>query len=61
MNRYTATGFLTADPELRQLPSGSAVCNMRLAVKGMARIRDRLHQHRRLRQGGRRELPEVAA
>ena len=36
MNRYTATGFLTADPELRQLPSGSAVCNMRLAVKGMA-------------------------
>ena len=36
MNRYTATGFLTADPELRQLPSGDAVCNMRLAVKGMA-------------------------
>ena len=36
MNRYTATGFLTADPELRQLPSGGAVCNLRLAVKDMA-------------------------
>lgn len=31
-----ATGFLTADRELRQLPSGGTVCNMWLAVKGTA-------------------------
>lgn len=36
MNRYVATGFLTTDPEVRELPSGSTVCNLRLAVKGMA-------------------------
>jgi single-strand DNA-binding protein len=35
MNRYAATGFLTRDPEQRALPSGTAVCQMRLAVKGM--------------------------
>ena len=35
MNRYAATGFLTRDPEQRALPSGSTVCQMRLAVKGM--------------------------
>jgi single-strand DNA-binding protein len=35
MNRYTATGFLTRDPEQRELPSGTTVCQMRLAVKGM--------------------------
>jgi single-strand DNA-binding protein len=31
INRVVLTGNLTADPELRQLPSGSSVCNMRLA------------------------------
>ena len=35
MNRYAATGFLTRDPEQRALPSGSTVCQLRLAVKGM--------------------------
>lgn len=35
MNRYAATGFLTRDPEQRALPSGTTVCQMRLAVKGM--------------------------
>jgi single-strand DNA-binding protein len=35
MNRYAATGFLTRDAEQRALPSGTTVCQMRLAVKGM--------------------------
>ncbi len=35
MNRYAATGFLTCDPETRALPSGTRVCQLRLAVKGM--------------------------
>ena len=32
INRVILTGNLTRDPELRSLPSGTAVCNMRLAV-----------------------------
>jgi single-strand DNA-binding protein len=32
----TITGRLTRDPELRSLPSGDQVCNLRLAVDGMA-------------------------
>ncbi|MBA2644348.1 MAG: single-stranded DNA-binding protein [Solirubrobacterales bacterium] len=32
INRVIVTGNLTRDPELRSLPSGTAVCNMRLAV-----------------------------
>jgi single-strand DNA-binding protein len=34
MNRLTLVGRLTRDPELRALPSGTSVCNMRLAVDG---------------------------
>jgi single-strand DNA-binding protein len=34
MNRITLVGRLTRDPELRELPSGTSVCNMRLAVDG---------------------------
>jgi single-strand DNA-binding protein len=34
MNRLTLVGRLTRDPELRALPSGQSVCNMRLAVDG---------------------------
>jgi single-strand DNA-binding protein len=37
MNRITITGRLTRDPELRSLPSGDTVCNLRLAVDGMGR------------------------
>lgn len=32
LNRVVLTGNLTADPDLRNLPSGSAVCKLRLAV-----------------------------
>src|ERR1700693_64625 len=31
INRIILTGNLTADPELRTLPSGASVCNLRLA------------------------------
>ncbi len=31
-NRFTALGRLTADPELKFLPSGTAVCNLRMAT-----------------------------
>jgi single-strand DNA-binding protein len=31
MNRYTLTGRLTRDPELRTTPSGQSVCHMRIA------------------------------
>jgi single-strand DNA-binding protein len=32
INRVTITGNLTADPELRALPSGTSVCRLRVAV-----------------------------
>jgi single-strand DNA-binding protein len=32
----TITGRLTQDPDLVSLPSGDSVCNLRLAVDGMA-------------------------
>jgi single-strand DNA-binding protein len=31
INRVVITGNLTADPELRSTPSGTAVCNLRIA------------------------------
>ncbi len=37
MNRYQATGRLTKDPELRELPDGTPVCEIRIAVDGMGR------------------------
>ena len=37
MNSYNATGRLTGDPELRQLASGSSVCQMRIAIDRMGR------------------------
>jgi single-strand DNA-binding protein len=37
VNSYQATGRLTRDPELRALPSGDSVCEMRLAIDGMGR------------------------
>jgi len=36
MNSINITGRLTSDPELRSLPSGDAVCSLRLAVDGLA-------------------------
>jgi len=32
INRVVITGNLTSDPELRSLPSGTAVCDLRVAV-----------------------------
>jgi single-strand DNA-binding protein len=32
INRVVLTGNLTADPDLRHLPSGASVCKLRLAV-----------------------------
>ena len=32
VNRVVITGNLTRDPELRSLPSGTSVCNLRVAV-----------------------------
>ena len=32
INRVILTGNLTRDPELRSLPSGTAVCNLRVAT-----------------------------
>ena len=37
MNTSSVIGRLTQDPELRELPSGTSVCKLRLAVKGMGR------------------------
>jgi single-strand DNA-binding protein len=37
MNTIQLTGRLTQDPELRSLPSGDPVCQLRLAVDGMGR------------------------
>jgi single-strand DNA-binding protein len=37
VNKYVCVGRLTRDPELRSLPSGSAVCDLRIAVEGMGR------------------------
>jgi single-strand DNA-binding protein len=37
MNNYKATGRLSRDPELRALPDGTPVCNLTVAVKGLAR------------------------
>ena len=35
INKYICTGRLTKDPELRSLPSGSSVCELRLAVEAV--------------------------
>jgi single-strand DNA-binding protein len=34
INRVVMTGNLTSDPELRSLPSGTSVCELRLACNG---------------------------
>ena len=37
LNRYIATGNLTQDPELHELPSGTSVCQLRIATNGLGR------------------------
>jgi single-strand DNA-binding protein len=40
LNRVVLIGRLTSDPELRALPSGSTVCNLRLACNGVRKSSD---------------------
>lgn len=40
INRVVLVGRLTADPELRALPSGAAVCELRLACNGVRKDAD---------------------
>jgi single-strand DNA-binding protein len=40
INRVVLVGRLTADPELRALPSGKTVCNLRLACNGVRKNAD---------------------
>jgi single-strand DNA-binding protein len=40
INRVTLLGNLTHDPELRELPSGQAVCHIRVACNGRRRNLD---------------------
>ncbi len=37
INRVVLIGRLTRDPELRELPSGQSVCNLRIACNGIRR------------------------
>jgi single-strand DNA-binding protein len=37
INRVVLVGRLTRDPELRELPSGQSVCNLRIACNGIRR------------------------
>ena len=37
INRVVLVGNLTRDPELRQMPDGTAVCNLGIAVNGSRR------------------------
>jgi single-strand DNA-binding protein len=40
INKYICTGRLTKDPEVRALPNGTSVCELRVAVDGMGRGRE---------------------
>lgn len=40
INKCICTGRLTKDPQLRALPSGASVCELRLAVDSMGRNRE---------------------
>lgn len=40
INSVTVTGNLTKDPELRTTPSGTSVCQLRLAVNGRTKQND---------------------
>src|ERR1039458_2564968 len=40
INRVVMTGNLTSDPELRTLPSGTAVCDMRIACNTRRKDQD---------------------
>lgn len=40
VNRFICTGNLTKDPVVRELPSGTAVCELRVAVDGMGGLEE---------------------
>jgi len=40
INKYLCTGRLTKDPELRKVSEELSVCQLRLAVDGMGRVRE---------------------
>ncbi len=40
VNRFICTGNLTKDPVVRELPSGSSVCELRVAVDGMGGLEE---------------------
>ena len=40
INRFICTGNLTKDPDVRELPSGSSVCELRVAVDGMGGLEE---------------------
>lgn len=46
INQVTITGNLTADPELRSLPSGTSVCKLRLASSSTYKTSEGEYQDR---------------
>jgi single-strand DNA-binding protein len=46
INRVVLVGRLTRDPELRELPSGQSVCNLRVACNGIRRAAEGDYQER---------------
>ena len=46
INRVVLVGRLTRDPELRELPSGQSVCNLRVACNGIRRDADGEYRER---------------
>jgi single-strand DNA-binding protein len=46
INRVVLVGRLTRDPELRELPSGHSVCNLRIACNGIRREADGEYRER---------------
>jgi single-strand DNA-binding protein len=46
INRVVLIGRLTKDPELRELPSGQSVCNLRIACNGTRRDTDGEYRER---------------
>lgn len=46
INRVVLVGRLTHDPELRELPSGHGVCDLRLACNGLRREPDGSYSER---------------